>query len=266
MTVGILLSLVNFLPDTRAKRTRTNADLDIWLVFVPSIVFFMVSFGYLMVMIFVKWSIDWTLRTTATGYPPGYTAPSLISMLINMVLAPGQVAGVDQIYWGQWAVQSVFFLLMMLCVPIMLLGKPVMLWVRHRKATLVQGAMAVGPLEFGDHFIHSMIHTIEFVLGSVSNTASYLRLFALSLAHSQLAEVFWARIMVPGISLGAVGTVIAFFVWALVTIGILLMMESMSAFLHALRLHWVEWQSKFFKGEGYIFEPLSFRAGSFNTE
>ena len=113
--------------------------------------------------------------------------------------------------------------------------------------------------------IHQLIETIEFVLGAISNTASYLRLWALSLAHSQLAEVFFTLLLEDSLekeelSVGRVvklGVVFVFFIS--VTIGVLVCMDVMECFLHSLRLHWVEFQNKFFSGTGFLFEAYSFR-------
>ena len=109
--------------------------------------------------------------------------------------------------------------------------------------------------------VHQIIETIEFVLGSISNTASYLRLWALSLAHGQLARVFLEKTIGGGIvSANAIIILIGMYFFVSITVGVIMGMDSMECFLHALRLQWVEFNSKFFKADGRKFLPLNLSA------
>jgi len=91
---------------------------------------------------------------------------------------------------------------------------------------------------------------LEASLQSLSHTLSYMRLWALNIAHDSLMVVF---ITLSGMAyqvtpLGAL--LVEFLGNALV-----LLLESIIAFMHVLRLHWVEWFMKFYEGGGYLFKP-----------
>eukprot|EP00826_Nyctotherus_ovalis_P002855 TRINITY_DN10574_c0_g1_i3.p2 TRINITY_DN10574_c0_g1~~TRINITY_DN10574_c0_g1_i3.p2 ORF type:complete len:118 (+),score=9.61 TRINITY_DN10574_c0_g1_i3:185-538(+) len=112
--------------------------------------------------------------------------------------------------------------------------------------------------------MNQFIATVEFALGSVSNVASYLRLWALSLAHCELSSVFLQYTLMRtvtshGSMFRSLIITAEFAVFASVSVGILLCLDSLECFLHTLRLHWVEFQNKFFAGDGYLYCPFSYR-------
>ncbi|XP_021753540.1 V-type proton ATPase subunit a3-like [Chenopodium quinoa] len=255
MNLGIMMSFFN------AKFFRSC--VDIWFQFIPQMIFLNSLFGYLSFLIVLKW---------CTG-----SKADLYHIMIYMFLSPTDELGENQLFSGQKMTQIVLLLLALVAVPWMLLPKPFIMKSQHQSRH--QGESYV-PLhaeeslqveatngghgeheefEFSEVLVHQLIHTIEFVLGAVSNTASYLRLWALSLAHSELSTVFYDKVLMLAWGYNNVIILImGIIVFIFATVGVLLVMETLSAFLHALRLHWVEFQNKFYFGDGYKFLPFSF--------
>ncbi|XP_077108231.1 V-type proton ATPase 116 kDa subunit a 1 isoform X3 [Ranitomeya variabilis] len=289
MLFGVTLSLLNHL--------YFKKPLNIYLGFIPEMIFMSSLFGYLVILIVFKWC--------AYDASTSKEAPSLLIHFINMFLFNYSDPSFPMLYSGQKGLQCFLVVCAFLCVPWMLVLKPVMLrhqYLRRKHlGTHNFGGIRVGngPTEedaeiiqhdqlsmhseegeepaveevfnFGDVVVNQAIHTIEYCLGCISNTASYLRLWALSLAHAQLSEVLWTMVMHVGLNVGNLGggilLVLVFAAFSTLTIAILLIMEGLSAFLHALRLHWVEFQNKFYVGTGFKFMPFSFetiREGRFD--
>nr|XP_017101110.1 V-type proton ATPase 116 kDa subunit a1 isoform X5 [Drosophila bipectinata] len=281
MVFGVVMSWHN--------HTYFRNRISMLYEFIPQLVFLLLLFFYMVLLMFIKW-----IKFAATNAKP-YSeacAPSILITFIDMVLFNTPKSPPEHcetyMFFGQHFIQVLFVLVAVGCIPVMLLAKPLLIMQARKQANeevqpiagATSDAETGGVSNGGSHgggggpheeeeelseiFIHQSIHTIEYVLGSVSHTASYLRLWALSLAHAQLAEVLWTMVLSIGLKqegwLGGVILTCVFAFWAILTVGILVLMEGLSAFLHTLRLHWVEFQSKFYKGQGYAFQPFSFDA------
>jgi len=270
MTLGIFMKLLNAI--------YFNHGLDIAYEFLPQILFLFSTFGYMCILIFTKWTIG------------NHKSPLILIVLINMFLPSNEVKNQTHYVYDmntEIKIETILVILAFVCVPTMLIPKPLTIYFQWKNKlknihhginehdNTIEG-VHVDEFKFSDVVVHQILETIEFVLGTLSHTASYLRLWALSLAHSELATVFWDMLFAPAMAFSFVlqpfqnfsmllkgiisffGAFFGFFAWFIITIGVILLMESLSAFLHALRLHWVEFQSKFYKGDGVKFVPLSY--------
>merc|ERR1719369_1393368 len=251
MMFGVILSLWN--------NKYFAKSVNIYCEFIPQLTFLSCMFGYMALLMFHKWT-----AFVAGGFGDKLTtercAPSILITFINMVLFKDNDRDSKEceayMYAGQEAIQKLLVVVAVICIPWMLLAKPLI--TRNRPKAPGEET------DFSEIMILQGIHTIEYVLGPVSHTASYLRLWALSLAHAQLSEVLWTMVMRVAFTgfkdyFGGIVIYVIFSAWACLTIAILCLMEGLSAFLHTLRLHWVEFQSKFYEGSGYLFMPFSFR-------
>lgn len=77
------------------------------------------------------------------------------------------------------------------------------------------------------------------MLETISSTTSYLRLWALSLAHSQLAKIIFSKTVGIGIIEGsAIQILIGWFFFINISVLVLMAIDLIECFLHALRLQW----------------------------
>lgn len=127
MTFALCLQLPNHI--------KFNRPVDIYANFVPQMIFLQSIFGYLVICILYKWSVDWSASPT----PP----PSLLNMLISMFLQPSHVDPPVQLYRGQSLVQTVLLLLAIVCVPWLLITKPYIIWKEMHKIQ-EQGYVGLG--------------------------------------------------------------------------------------------------------------------------
>lgn len=86
--------------------------------------------------------------------------------------------------------------------------------------------------------------SLEQLLTSFSHTISYARIMAL-----KLIGIAFSKMLLPTNTIGLIPFILG-------TLLLITIFETMLIFLHTLRLHWIEWFSKFYQGTGIQFQPF----------
>jgi len=99
-------------------------------------------------------------------------------------------------------------------------------------------------------FFEAFSETVTKAIESLSNTFSYSRILALGLTHAIFSDIAL---------LGTGNPILFWVVLLMVTIFMIIALEGIITFAHSLRLHWVEWFSKFYHGDGIPFEGFTIK-------
>jgi len=270
-------------------------------VFIPQFILMTILFGYMDLLIFIKWCTNYDKYNNVTMRNKFYEdsdsddlinttkASDIKTVLMNIFLKFGKIPDGD---WPLWKTSDkmknthiIILITSLICMVLMIFPKVFIKFNQLNKKYMSKNQSNIidnnnliqeeqehmflpknemNKPSLSDIFVNQIIESIEFILGTVSNTASYLRLWALSLAHSQLSKVFFERSLGYGLKaseyviVNGIFTALFFVIFAVITLGILMFMDCLECFLHTLRLHWVEFQNKFYKADGYSFNPYSF--------
>jgi V-type H+-transporting ATPase subunit a len=211
MTFGIVLSIMNYL--------HFKTYIRIFSDFIPQLVFLITLFGYMVFLIMVKWITHWDNTSRAPSI-----LITMINMFLGFGSKPDDYPAkpnttnpIYPLYGGdigtyQSAIQAMLVVLCFMCVPAMLCIRPVYLFIKHKRSRKREyspqafekddddapldptnteedketSKKSSEPFSLMEIIILQSIHTIEFCLSCISHTASYLRLWALSLAHAGL--------------------------------------------------------------------------------
>ncbi len=101
------------------------------------------------------------------------------------------------------------------------------------------------------------MHWFESMLASLSHTLSYVRILAMKIIHDVFSLLFLLLLgSVTASVSGLVGIFVGWSAFSILTVLMILLLETAFVFMQSLRLHWVEWFLKFYAGSGVSFKPF----------
>ena len=229
ISLGIIMALYNELKHKNMRKALINASY-LWMYLGFIILIFGVSYNAIGDWFLTSGTVSLWLPFIGIGYGTGTHNP----------------------FYPVLPIAPMIFTLMMFIIPLVI--------------------MLISSIKGG---MDGIVHLLESVIGMISHTVSYARIFALNTVHIILSSVFITMlppiidIYFPTISLFGVDIIPAVvhtshytgppvmpilgaFIGTLI-VGIL---EGLLGFMHTLRLHFVEWFSKFYHAGGVEFQPF----------